>query len=98
MSKRVQVIINPTAEQDQPILGVLHRVFHDAGIVWDVSIINTAGDARRFARATVAAGVDVVAAYGRDGTVMEPTSLGVPSCRPLAARAARRDPRRLRRV
>jgi Diacylglycerol kinase catalytic domain len=71
MSKRVQVIINPTAGQDQPILGVLNRVFHDSGIAWDGSITNTAGDARRFAQAAVAAGVDVVAAYGGDGTVME---------------------------
>jgi YegS/Rv2252/BmrU family lipid kinase len=84
MSKRVQVIINPTAGQDQPILGVLNRVFHEAGVVWDVSITNRAGDARRFARAAVAAGVDVVAAYGGDGTVMEVASGLIGSRVPLA--------------
>jgi diacylglycerol kinase (ATP) len=84
MSKRVQVIINPTAGQDQAILGVLNRVFHDAGIAWDVSITNKAGDARRFARAAVEAGVDVVAAYGGDGTVMEVASGLIGSTVPLA--------------
>jgi diacylglycerol kinase (ATP) len=84
MSKRVQVIINPTAGQDQPILGVLNRVFHDSGIAWDGSITNTAGDARRFAQAAVAAGVDVVAAYGGDGTVMEVASGLIGSSVPLA--------------
>jgi hypothetical protein len=55
MSKRIQVIINPTAGQGQPILGLLNQVFHEAGIAWDVSITNTAGDARRFAQTRVGA-------------------------------------------
>src|SRR5919206_2640007 len=84
MSKRVQVIINPTAGQDQPILGVLTRVFHAAGVAWDVSITKKAGDARRFARAAVEAGVDVVAAYGGDGTVMEVASGLIGTTVPLA--------------
>src|SRR5689334_17080371 len=74
MSKRVQVIINPTAGQDQAILGILNRVFHDAGITWDASITNKAGDARRFAQAAVESGVDVVASYGGDGTLREVAS------------------------
>src|SRR5919206_1575033 len=84
MNKRVQVIINPTAGQDQPILGVLNRVFQAAGVGWDVSIPNKAGDARRFARAAVESGVDVVAAYGGDGTVMEVASGLIGSSVPLA--------------
>jgi diacylglycerol kinase (ATP) len=84
MNRRVQVIINPTAGQDQPILGVLNRVFHEAGVTWDVSITNKAGDAHRFARAAVEAGVDVVAAYGGDGTVMEVASGLIGSSVPLA--------------
>jgi diacylglycerol kinase family enzyme len=84
MNKYVQVIINPTAGQDQSILGVLNRVFHDAGIRWDVSITNQAGDARRLARAAVEAGVDVVAAYGGDGTVMEVASGLIGTTVPLA--------------
>jgi diacylglycerol kinase family enzyme len=59
MSKRVQVIINPTAGQDQPILGVLNPLFEDADMAWDVSITSMAGDARRFAQAAAAAGLDV---------------------------------------
>ena len=84
MSKRVQVIINPTAGQDQAILGILNQVFHDAGFAWDVSITNKAGDARRFARAAALAGIDVVAAYGGDGTVMEVASGLIGSTVPLA--------------
>src|SRR3712207_2296246 len=84
MSKRIQVIINPTAGQDQAILGVLNRVFHEAGVTWDVSITNKAGDARRFAREAAEAGVDVVAAYGGDGTVMEVASGLVGTTCPLA--------------
>lgn len=83
MSKRIQVIINPTAGQDQAILGVLNQVFHTAGVEWDVSITNKAGDARRFASAAVEAGVDVVAAYGGDGTVMEVASGLIGSSVPL---------------
>jgi YegS/Rv2252/BmrU family lipid kinase len=84
MSKRVQVIINPTAGQDQPILGLLSRVFKEAGIEWDVSITNKDGDARRFARAAVEADVDMVAAYGGDGTVMQVASGLIGSTIPLA--------------
>jgi len=84
MTKRVQVIINPTAGQDQALLSVLNRVFHNAGVTWDASITNKAGDGRRFARAAVEAGVDVVAAYGGDGTVMEVASGLLGTTVPLA--------------
>lgn len=84
MNRRVQVIINPIAGQDQAILGVLNRIFHDAEVTWDVSITNKAGDARRFAREAAEAGVDVVAAYGGDGTVMEVASGLIGTNVPLA--------------
>jgi diacylglycerol kinase (ATP) len=84
MAKRIQVIINPTAGQDQAILGVLNSVFHEAGYKWDVSITNQAGDARRFARQAAEAGVDIVAAYGGDGTVMEVASGLIGTDVPLA--------------
>jgi diacylglycerol kinase (ATP) len=84
MSKRIQVIINPTAGQDQAILGVLNSVFHQAGYEWDVSITNKAGDACRYARQAAEAGVDVVAAYGGDGTVMEVASGLIGTGVPLA--------------
>jgi YegS/Rv2252/BmrU family lipid kinase len=65
------VIINPSAGQDQPILGKLNRVFRPAKVDWDVFITQKAGDGRRLAEQAVAAGVDVVAACGGDGTISE---------------------------
>jgi YegS/Rv2252/BmrU family lipid kinase len=64
-------VINPASGQNQPILNVLNDVFHPAGIQWDISITHQAGDATRQAREAAASGVDLVAAYGGDGTQME---------------------------
>ena len=69
--KRVHVVINPVAGHDEPIINVLNRVFHPAGIDWDISITHKFGDATRLAQEAVASGVDLVAAYGGDGTQME---------------------------
>lgn len=69
--RSVFVIINPASGQDRPILGTLNRVFHAAGVDWDVGLTKQAGDAQRLARAAVLAGADAVAVYGGDGTVME---------------------------
>lgn len=69
--KRVHIIINPAAGQDKPILGTMNKAFQDTGIEWDVFLTKRAGDGHRFAQAAVASGVDVVAVYGGDGTVME---------------------------
>lgn len=71
MPKRIHVIINPAAGQPEPILHALNNVFRPARVRWDVSITQKSGDARRFAREAASAGVDVVAAYGGDGSVME---------------------------
>jgi len=69
--KRIHVIINPAAGHDEPILNVLNDVFHPTGIEWDISITHKSGDATRLAKEAVASGVDLVAAYGGDGTQME---------------------------
>ena len=69
--KRIHVIINPAAGHDEPILNVLNHVFHPAGVEWDISITHKFGDATRLAKEAVASGVDLVAAYGGDGTQME---------------------------
>lgn len=82
--KRIQVIINPKAGQDLAVLSIINDAFQAPDIRWDVSITNQAGDATRFARLAVDAGVDVVAAYGGDGTVMEVASGLVGSDVPLA--------------
>ena len=69
--QRIHVVINPASGQNQPILNVLNDVFHAAGVKWDISLTHQAGDATRQAREAAAAGAEVVAAYGGDGTQME---------------------------
>ena len=69
--KKVHVIINPAAGHDEPILNVLNHVFHPAGVEWDTSLTHKSGDATRLAAEAAASGVDLVAAYGGDGTQME---------------------------
>jgi YegS/Rv2252/BmrU family lipid kinase len=68
---KVQVVINPAAGHDEPILNVLNHVFHPAGVDWDISLTHKSGDATRLAAEAAASGVDLVAAYGGDGTQME---------------------------
>jgi diacylglycerol kinase (ATP) len=69
--EKVQVIINPAAGKDEPILNVLNDIFHPAGLAWDISLTHKSGDATRLAAEAAASGVDLVAAYGGDGTQME---------------------------
>ena len=69
--KRIHVVINPASGQPEAVLHTLNRVFGRAGAQWDISITHAAGDAARFAREAAQRGVDVVAAYGGDGTQME---------------------------
>ena len=68
---KVHVIINPAAGQNEPILNVLNEVFHPAGVRWDISLTHKSGDATRLAKEAAAWGVDLVVAYGGDGTQME---------------------------
>lgn len=68
---KVHVVVNPGSGQPQPTLHEINSVFHPAGIEWDVSITHASGDGERFARAAAQSDVDVVAACGGDGTVME---------------------------
>jgi diacylglycerol kinase (ATP) len=82
--KRIQVIVNPAAGQNTPVLATLNDVFQPLDIDWDVSITKKAGDAYAQAMAAVKNGVDVVAAYGGDGTVMEVASGLIDSDVPLA--------------
>ncbi len=70
-ARKVHVIVNPASGQPKPILHTLNAVFGKQGVEWDVFITKAYGDAQRFTKAAVAAGVDVVAVFGGDGTVME---------------------------
>ena len=72
--KNIHVIINPAAGGEVPVLATLNRVFQEAEVEWSVSITQKQGDGRRLAEAAIAQGVDVVAAYGGDGTVAEVAS------------------------
>jgi YegS/Rv2252/BmrU family lipid kinase len=72
--KCVHVIINPAAGQDEPILKPLNTVFNELNIEWEAFVTKDSGDARRFARESIEAGVDAIAAYGGDGTVLEVAS------------------------
>jgi YegS/Rv2252/BmrU family lipid kinase len=71
MTRKIHAVVNPGSGQPKPILHTLNQVFRSAGVEWGISITQTSGDAERFAREAVEAGVDVVAAFGGDGTVME---------------------------
>jgi YegS/Rv2252/BmrU family lipid kinase len=82
--RRVHVIINPISGQPKPVLSILNTVFHQAGIEWDVSVTHTGGDAYRAAKAAAAQGVDVVAVYGGDGTVLEAATGLMGTTTPLA--------------
>ncbi|MEJ2747582.1 MAG: diacylglycerol kinase family lipid kinase [Anaerolineae bacterium] len=69
--QKIQVIINPAAGQDEPILNTLNQVFQEYGVEWQVAITRHSGDAQRLAEAAAAGGFDLVAGYGGDGTLME---------------------------
>lgn len=82
--RRVHIIVNPAAGQDRPFLQIVNKAFQDAGIDWDLFITKGEGDAMRLAREAVAAGADVVVAYGGDGTVGEVANGLIGSSVPLA--------------
>lgn len=69
--KRIRVILNPAAGQDEPALKVFNRSFREAGYDWDVRITQQEGDGTRLAQEAVQEGIDIVAVYGGDGSVME---------------------------
>jgi YegS/Rv2252/BmrU family lipid kinase len=69
--KNIHVVINPAAGKDEPILNVLNDVFHQYDIDWSISVTRKYGDATEFARQAAAAGADLVAGYGGDGTQHE---------------------------
>jgi diacylglycerol kinase (ATP) len=82
MARRIHVVINPGSGQPQPVLHTLNKVFRAAKVDWDISLTRQSGDAEKYACQAAAAGVEVVAAFGGDGTVMEVARgvLGSQSC------------------
>jgi YegS/Rv2252/BmrU family lipid kinase len=69
--KNIHIIINPGAGKGESILPVINTSMKEADIKWEAFITHQAGDAIRFAKAAVKEGVDALAVYGGDGTVME---------------------------
>jgi hypothetical protein len=69
--RHIPVIVNPAAGPDRPVLKLLNHGFRAVGADWDVHLTRRAGDAARLARELRAAGAEMVAVCGGDGTVKE---------------------------
>jgi len=69
--QRIHVIINPASGKNQPMVNIINDVCRRHGVAWDATITHQYGDAAAQARAAIAAGVDLVAGYGGDGTQHE---------------------------
>lgn len=82
--KKIHVIINPAAGQNVPVLATLNTVFQQEKVAWHPVVTHCAGDGYRLAQEAIAAGADVVAAYGGDGTVAEVASALIGTTTPLA--------------
>ncbi len=72
--KNIHIIINPAAGEEEAILPFINMSMKEAGITWEAFITHEAGDGIKFARAAVKEGVDALAVYGGDGTLMEAIS------------------------
>jgi len=72
--KNLHIIINPAAGIGESILPIINASMKEAGIKWEASITHQAGDAIRIAKAAVKEGIDALAVYGGDGTLMEAIS------------------------
>jgi YegS/Rv2252/BmrU family lipid kinase len=72
--KNIHIIINPAAGEEEAILPFINASMKEAGISWEAFITHEAGDGIKFARAAVKEGVDALAVYGGDGTLMEAIS------------------------
>ncbi|GAB4429625.1 MAG: diacylglycerol kinase family lipid kinase [Anaerolineae bacterium] len=68
---KIHIVVNPASGKDEPILNTINDVFHQYGVNWSVSVTRKYGDAEEQAIAAIAAGADLVAGYGGDGTQHE---------------------------
>ena len=69
--KNIHIIINPAAGKGTATLPIINQSMKEAGIKWEISVTKQAGDGLLLAKAAVKEGVDAVAVYGGDGTLME---------------------------
>lgn len=68
---RLMFLINPASGQHSPDLRILNRMIHEVDWEWEMQVTNRFGDGTRLAREAVERGIQMVAAYGGDGTVMD---------------------------
>jgi diacylglycerol kinase (ATP) len=69
--RRIYVVINPASGKNEPVLNVINQVFGRHGVEWEIGVTHAYGDATRLAQKAAAAGYDLVAGYGGDGTQHE---------------------------
>jgi diacylglycerol kinase (ATP) len=72
--KNIRIIINPASGRAEPTLSIINAAMKEAGIKWEASITHQAGDATQLAKAAAKEGIDALAVYGGDGTLMEAIS------------------------
>lgn len=70
MLKNIHFIINPGAAKKEPLLSLIHEVFKDSAITWDISITKKGNDIHGIASSLIGK-TDLIAVYGGDGCVME---------------------------
>ena len=81
--KNIHIIINPASGKEEPALSIINASMKEAGIKWEAAITHQAGDAVRLAKAAAKEGIDALAVYGGDGTLMEAISGLIGSETPL---------------
>ncbi len=72
--KRVHIIVNPASGQNGVNLPALNKILKDLDIEWEMFVTREGGEAGKRAGEALAAGVDAIAVYGGDGTVLEVAS------------------------
>jgi YegS/Rv2252/BmrU family lipid kinase len=67
----IHIVINPASGKNQPMLNIINDVCRKHEVEWDATVTHKFGDATAQALAAIAAGVDLIAGYGGDGTQHE---------------------------
>lgn len=80
----IHVIVNPASGKDEAVLAVLNRVFRRFDVAWTLSVTKKEYDAERQAEEALRRDVDVIAAYGGDGTITAVASVLSGTQTPLA--------------
>lgn len=81
---RIHIIINPVAGVEESILPVINSAFHKKKIDWTVSVTTEFNSAYDLAKKALRQKVDLIVAYGGDGTVMDVAQALFKSKTPMA--------------